>query len=319
MKTYTFLALTFLALILASADSRVHAQGPGLGNISYNSSELFKRISVIKSPKGHGNVAMVNGYLMVIYSSDGGGTSRDGGIEFWDVSNPRKPVLAVRHDNRNTHGLREAHGFAFSSSYPGDYMVAQAVEGIQFWDLSDPFNISLLDYMRLPVISQGDYSGAWWVFWQAPYVYVAGMGSGLYVIDAADPANPVLLNRVQTSQIGGLNPGMVYALGNLLLVAENQSGFYATMDISDPANPKLIEYFDGKSGYSHIFAAAKFCPRAGMETPAGCTSTTYPTMGTFLLWEALGLAWAMVDMALTRMVFSIPGFPASTPSSTSPA
>jgi len=206
---------------------------------------------------------MVNGYLMVIYSSDGGGISENGGIEFWDVSDPSNPVLAVRHDNNDTHGLREAHGFSFSISYPGYYMVAQAVEGIQFWDLSNPFDISLLSYMDLPGISQGDYTGDWWVFWQAPYVYVAGTGSGLYVVDATDPTRPVLLNQVTTSQMGGLNPGMAFAVGNLLVLMENQGGDYATMDISDPASPVLIQKVKGRSGYSHIFAAGKILTSGG--------------------------------------------------------
>ena len=178
--------LAAVTILAPAIIERVHAQGPGLGNLSYNSSDLFKPVGLIKSPRGHGNAAMVNGYLMIIYSRDGGGTSGDGGIEFWDVSDPRNPVMVARHDNADTRGLREPHGFAFSSSYPGDYMVAQAIDGIQFWDLSNPFDIALLSYMDLPGISRGDYTGAWWVFWQAPYVYVAGAGSGLYVVDASD-------------------------------------------------------------------------------------------------------------------------------------
>ena len=73
-------------------------------------------------------------------------------------------MLVIRHDNHNTRSLREAHGFAFSNSYPGTYMVAQAHEGIQFWDVSDPLRIALIRYMDLPSINPGDYSGAWWVF-----------------------------------------------------------------------------------------------------------------------------------------------------------
>ena len=139
---------------------------------------------------------MVNGYLMVIYSSDGGGSANDGGIEFWNVSNPRAPSLHVRHENADTFGLREAHGFGFSNSYPGDYGVFQAHDGIQFWDLTNPDSIQMLDYMDLPGINAGDYTGAWWAFWQAPYVYVAGTNQGLYVVDATDPVNPVLVNQV---------------------------------------------------------------------------------------------------------------------------
>jgi DNA-binding beta-propeller fold protein YncE len=242
---------------------RVQALGPGLGNFTYSPDELFRPVSIIRSPLGNMNVAMVNGYLMVIYASDDGGTAETGGIEFWDVSDPRHPVMAVRHDTGDTHGLREPHGFGLSNSDSGQYMAAQAIDGIKFWDLSNPFDITLLSYMDLPGISQGDYTGDWWVFWQAPYVYVAGTGNGLYVVDATDLARPVLLNQVMTSQMGGLNPGMVFAVGNLLVLMENRSGVYATMDISDPANPVLIQRFDGRIGYSHIFAAGKILTSGG--------------------------------------------------------
>ena len=83
--------LSILAASLLLLPSQAHAQGPGLGNLTYGPNEMFKAISVINSPNGHGKVAMVNGYLMVIYSSDGGGNSGNGGIEFWDVSDPRNP------------------------------------------------------------------------------------------------------------------------------------------------------------------------------------------------------------------------------------
>jgi len=231
-----------------------HAQGPGLGNLTYDSNELFKPISLIQSPHGHGNAAMVNGYLMTIYSSDGGGTSSDGGIEFWDVSDPRNPVRVKQYDNTNTHGLREPHGFGFSRVGNQEYLVAQGIDGIQFWNVTDPLNISLAKYMNLPGISIGDYSGDWWTFWQAPYVYVAGVGQGLYVVDASDPANPILKNQLPTSELGGISPGIVNVVGNLLILMQNEGAKFVTMDVKDPENPVLIQSFDGKGGYSHIFA-----------------------------------------------------------------
>jgi hypothetical protein len=41
---------------------------------------------------------MINGYLFVATDSDGGGTATSGGIECWDVSDPRHPRRVVRHD-----------------------------------------------------------------------------------------------------------------------------------------------------------------------------------------------------------------------------
>jgi mono/diheme cytochrome c family protein/PKD repeat protein len=234
------------------------ANGPGLGNLTYAPGELFTSLASVMSPFGQGNVAMVNGYLMVIYSTDAGGTAFDGGIDFWSVENPRVPYLHVRYDNANTHGLREPHGFGFSNSYPGDYMVAQAHEGIQFWNVTDPDAISMIHYMDVPGINPSDYTGAWWVFWQAPYVYIAAVDQGLYVVDATNPASPVLVRQVLPSAIGGINPGQVFAIGNLMLVARNKDDGFATLDISDPTNPTLIAVLpdDGTAGYSHILAGA---------------------------------------------------------------
>jgi len=245
------------ATVTLTVNEAPNNDGPGLGNLTYSASELFQPASIIDSPEGHGNVSMVNGYLMVPYSRDGGGQPDNGGIEFWDVSDPRNPVLVVQHDNEDTHGLREPQGFSFSNDYPGDYMAAQAIDGIQFWDLSDPLNISLVNYMDLPGIVQGDYTGDWWLFWQAPYVYVAGTDAGLYVVDATDPGNPTLVNHLLSNQMGGINPAQVFALGNLLVLTEARSNSYATMDISNPTAPQLLNNYTGLKGYSHLFAAGK--------------------------------------------------------------
>lgn len=251
---YRVLRLLCMLVGLVGVSSAM-AAGPGLGNLTYADTELFTAIATLASPKGHGNVAMVNGYLMTIYSSDGGGTSSDGGFDFWDVSNPRAPVRFAQHDTADTHGLREAHGFGLSNSYAVDYVVTQGVDGIQFWDVTDPAAIRLVKYLKLPGISVGDYTGDWWVFWQAPYVYVAGVNQGLYIVDASDPENPQLKRQIPPSQLAGLNPGQVFAIGNLLIIVRNQAAGYASFDIGDPLNPALLGSITGRSGYSHIFAA----------------------------------------------------------------
>ena len=258
-------ARALLAAIVWLAATAVNAaDGPGLGNLSYSSGELFHEIGRVVSPDGQGNVAIVNGYLMVIYSSDGGGSSGDGGIEFWNVANPRSPQLHIGYDDANTHGLREPHGFGFSASYGMDVLVAQGEDGIQFWNITNPDAISLLAAMPLPGIEGGDYTGDWWLAVQAPYVYVAGVNQGLYVVDASNPASPVLVNQVPSGAIGGINPGVVWAIGNLLVVTRNANGGYATLDISDPVNPTLIATKPtGFRGYSHLFAAGKILTSGG--------------------------------------------------------
>lgn len=241
------------------------ATGPGLGNLSYTAAELFKPLAIIRSPRGHGNAAMVRGYLMVIYSSDGGGRSTDGGIDLWDVSNPRAPVLFRRYDDDSTHLLREAHGFAFSNSYAFDVMVAQSEQGVTFWDVTDPEAFSLVTELELPHIDGGDYAGIWWVFFQAPYVYAAGVGEGLYVIDAHDPLDPKVVNWLPTADIAGMSPAQAYAVGSLLVLMAHESDRVVTFDISDPARPRLLEAGTAAFGYSHLFAGGQVLTSGGPQ------------------------------------------------------
>ena len=54
---------------------------------------MGKPLSLIKNREGHGWVAMHRGYLVVIFSKDGG--KGNGGISFVDVSDPRKPRVVL--------------------------------------------------------------------------------------------------------------------------------------------------------------------------------------------------------------------------------
>src|SRR6185295_20397420 len=80
----------------ALSASRLWADGPGLGNLTYASNELFSTIATFTStnnaPRGHGFVAMHKGYLVVIFSNDGGGGNGSGGFSFYNISNPRSPT-----------------------------------------------------------------------------------------------------------------------------------------------------------------------------------------------------------------------------------
>jgi hypothetical protein len=130
----------------------------------------------------------------------------------------------------------------------------QAINGVQFWDFTNPLAPVLLKYMTLPGIAESDYAlGNWWVFWQAPYMYVGGSGNGLYIINAADPANPVHVKTIPTSTWGGFRVGPTFAVGNLLVMTSMDQSGIATMDISDPLNPKLLASTSSTAGqYSGI-------------------------------------------------------------------
>jgi DNA-binding beta-propeller fold protein YncE len=253
-RSHSRLRKVFVGGLLALLPALALPAGPGLPNLSYSSAEVFKPLSVIKnavagSARGEGTVQMVEGYLFVPFGKDSGAAG--GGFAFYDISNPRAPVKVSQTD---VNALREPHGFGFSTSYGGHYAVMQAINGIQFWDFANPLSPVLLKSMVLPGIAESDYSlGAWWAFWQAPYVYVGGSGNGLYIVDATDPRNPVHVKTISTSTWGGFPVGPTFAVGNLLVLTSMDQSGLATMDISDPATPRLLAATSALAGqYSGI-------------------------------------------------------------------
>ena len=79
--------LSFSSLaLLCGLHTSARADGPGLPNLTYSSSEVFKSIYTFKSDvngsaRGHGTVQMVNGYLFVPFGVDSGHPG--GGFSFW--------------------------------------------------------------------------------------------------------------------------------------------------------------------------------------------------------------------------------------------
>lgn len=239
------LAGTSLLTVLLAA-SAAHADGPGLPNLAYDPAQVFTVVGHLGiengAPRAHGTASMHRGYLTVIFSRDSG--EGDGGFAFFDVSNPSAPVLVSSRDDDETEDIREAHGYG----YCGDHVALQATKGVQFWDWSDVMSPKLVSYLHLPNVAASDYiAGAWWVFWQAPYVYVGGTANGLFIVDAHDVENPVLVERgmgrpnpIPPAQLGGFRPGPVFAVGNLLAITGAAEPGYAMLDIRDPVNPLLL-------------------------------------------------------------------------------
>jgi YVTN family beta-propeller protein len=278
-------ALMFLSLVALHPTAR--ADGPGLPNLSYSSSEVFKPLVILNSDvsgsaRGHGTVQMVNGYLFVPFGRDSGASG--GGFSFYDISNPRAPVKVSQ---TNVTALREPHGFGFSNSYPGRYVVMQSIGGVQFWDITNALAPTLLKDMVLPGIAESDYAlGAWWAFWQAPYVYVGGSGNGLYVINASDPRNPVHVKTVPTSTWGGFRVGPVFAVGNLMVMTSTDQSGLVTLDISDPVNPKVLASTSSQPGqYSGIVNGERIVT-AGTDNRLHVYDISNPSVITHLVQSA---------------------------------
>jgi len=238
-------ALTALCLVLSSR--LVHAQaGPGIGNIDCGDAEYFEPFAFIdhqngSDPHGQNVTVMIRGYFLTVYAPDSG--LPPGRIGVYDVSDPRNPTLAKYYSGADTNNFREQHSLPIGLIDGKQYIPMQTREGIQFWDYTDPLDAYVAGRIKLPGVTGGDYENvAWQAAWQGRYLYVAGGNQGIYVIDAADPANPTLLNQVSTSSTGGFRVGPIFALGDLMVISNmDQGGAYAVLDISDPADPALLD------------------------------------------------------------------------------
>lgn len=245
---------------LAASDT---VQGPGLGNLTYTADELFKPVSWIRrddqgvpatypNRKAFGlNVGIMhNGYFVTLFAPDSG--LGPGGFLIYDVSNPRAIRLVKRlyEPEGRTAEFREAHSMGTSTIGGRKYIVIATIKGIEFWDFTDVNNLQQVKKLVLPTVNGGDYANvSWQLWWQAPYVYVASANDGVYIVDARDPANAVLANRgagkpnpVPTGELGGFRVGPIFTMGNQMVLSsmDNSDGF-ASLDISDPLNPKVLD------------------------------------------------------------------------------
>lgn len=287
------LLLTFCAACLAGAagNPAEPLRGPGLGNLAYTEAELFQPVSLIRTETARGrgdgdmpfrhplrkdygsNVGlMVNGYFVLMFAPDSGQST--GGFLVYDLSNPRQPRLVKKifEPAGRTAEFREPHAIGQATIGGRQYLVVPSTRGIEFWDFTDVNDIRQVSKLELPSVHGGDYTRVTWqLWWQAPHVYVASADEGMYIVDARDPARPVLAERgqgrpnpVPTGELGGFRVGPIFAMGNhLVLSSMEASSGLASLDISDPLNPRLLDRvgdlpfyyatcFDGRHLYGSV-------------------------------------------------------------------
>ncbi len=183
---------------------------------------------------------MIRGYFMTIFAPDSG--APPGEIGIYDVSNPKAPREVKHIKNQDTTKLREAHSLPVAFIDGKQYVALQTISGMQFWDFTDPLAAERIGNIDLPGVNGGDYENvAWQSTWQGRYLYVSGGNQGIYIIDAANPRDPKLLNKVSTSVTGGFRVGPLFALGDYLVISNmDQGGRYAILDITVPDQPALL-------------------------------------------------------------------------------
>jgi len=189
--------------------------------------------------RDHHNLVMpYRGHLVMPWAPEWG----RGGLSFFDMEDPCAPERA---GDSWSAWMRETHAIGFvhldeTTPRPGDWAMVNGLLGVLSWDVSDVESIEEGTYYALPDVFYPDAYArvVLSLFWQYPWLYVAGADNGIYILDASDPLNPVLVNQYKFDPV--LRAGGVWALGNLLVVSTAEGKQTALLDISDPVNPQPI-------------------------------------------------------------------------------
>ena len=219
--------------------------GPGGPKRTFTAPELLQNCAFLDGgdadPDDHHNlVQMYDGYLVLPFAPEYG---MSGGLAFFDISDPCAPVrVGVGAAAR----MRETHSIGFAA-HGGRWAVTNSLTwepeyggGIEFWDVTNPTAPVEGAVLNLPGFFYPDAYArpVLSVFWQAPYVYVAGADNGIYVVDATFPDAPVLLTTYPIQPT--LRVGQIQVIGNLLIATAAEGARALLLDVSDPANPQPI-------------------------------------------------------------------------------
>ena len=257
-KGTVFVFAAFLLLSSGNVRAQAPAAGGQIPNRSYPSNELFTRISPQLSARHHNQPTVINGYLLLAGNAV---------HEFWDISNPYSPVLLSELFSPHRFGEAESHQVSYAKFPNGSlYLVTISGLGIDLWGIDNVHEPQLLSALELPNINYGDvHNAVWGVAWQGDYIYVGATTSGLYIVDAGDPTRPELVTTIPTSELGSVAAGRLFALGNLLVITTpKHRADVVTMDISDPANPSLLDFVKSP-GESYI--GGFYGKNAHLQTP----------------------------------------------------
>lgn len=246
-------AVTAWGVVDAAGVPQGRTTGPGGPKTVFTDDQLWKNCSPLDGDKEdkfdhHNLVQMFDGWLVLPWAPEWG----KGGISFFDVSAPCEPKVIAHNYSAE---MRETHSIGWSFQGGGRWAVVNQIRrleradpqtfqifagGLEFWDVSDVRNARVVSKIELPLFNYPDAYRrvTLGVTWQAPYVYVAAGDTGVHIVDASDPLNPVFVKTYTFEPV--LRTFLVQAIGNLLIVGAGEGPRVELLDISDPVNPVQI-------------------------------------------------------------------------------
>ncbi len=246
-KPYTLLLVALSLILFFSVREFISIISDGtIPNQDFPASDVGKFISPQMGEKHHNQPIVFNGYAIL-----SGNASHD----IWDISNPRSPKFRKNIKSQHSSGEAESHQLTLSRDQSGKYYMATVSgRGFDIWDVTNTLNPEYVKAVIIPNINYGDVNnGVWGLSWQGDYVYVGATNNGVYVVDVSNLNSPKVVKNIPFSRFGGVKPGPLFAMGSLLVVTtpKNNSGV-ATLDISDPTSPTVLDILKPRDNKSYI-------------------------------------------------------------------
>lgn len=233
---------------LPAPDAWGGTRGPGGPSVTFDEAELWQGCAYLDGGPDdsdhHNLVVPWDGYLLMPWAPE----YSNGGISFFDVSNPCAPVKVGEGENGD---MRETHAVGFATvegrdyvavDYHGgvDFEIEEIVGGIQIWDITDVTSPTHVVDVRLPGYLYPDsYQRVTLsLSWQGPVIYAASADNGVHMIDATDPTAPVVVGLYTFEPI--LRLGSFHVMGNVAMAGSAEGSRTVMMDISDPFDPQPL-------------------------------------------------------------------------------
>lgn len=203
-------------------------------NVEYPEDMHGQAVSPTLANVHHNQPSVYDGYLMLA------GNAR---FSTWDVSNLDEPDQLSNFQSEHSIGEAESHQLSLAKIGEQVYAATISGRGFDIWELTDMTDPGHVSHTEIEGINYGDIAaGVWGVAWQGNRVYVGGNDTGLHIVDVSDVTAPVVVDSLPNSATGGFFVGPVFAMGNILILSTpKEHGGLATMEISDPDNPVLLD------------------------------------------------------------------------------
>jgi fibronectin type 3 domain-containing protein len=271
--------LLTVASLVAVAGTANAIDGPGVGNLSYTAEYAdplhLQPLTIIYSKclQGDGayrnmdKVFMHRGWMIGMPAKDSG--QKGGGVEVWDMHDPRHPTTKYQLCNSTTTNVREMNAYVLwrdettpnhvgtmcapdpafpNDKIPCEYFASPSDDGIMIWEATDASHPVKVVDLPLPNVTSGkdyDAGAIWWMAASYPYLYVSATTVGVHIVDISHPTAPV--------RVGGFKPDKrannLEVVGNILTVGGADSVHaFQPFDITDPLAPVAKKLWDDDGG-----------------------------------------------------------------------